>query len=138
MTLALTLVLVAGTAVLVAGASERRGWNGPVLLLLVGVVGSYLPFIPPVRLTSDVVLFGLLPPLLYAAAIRTSLVDFSRHRAAILSLSVGLVLFTALGVAVVAHALLPISFGLAFALARRLARDDPPAGAAARRDAGRE
>jgi Na+/H+ antiporter len=136
MSLALTLVLVAGTAVLVAGASERRGWNGPVLLLLVGVVGSYLPFIPPVRLTSDVVLFGLLPPLLYAAAIRTSLVDFSRHRAAILSLSVGLVLFTALGVAVVAHALLPISFGLAFALGAIVAPPDAVAATTVARKVG--
>ncbi|HKJ12629.1 MAG TPA: cation:proton antiporter [Ornithinimicrobium sp.] len=136
MTVALTLVLVAGTAVLVAGAAERRGWNGPVLLLLVGVVGSYLPFIPQVRLTSDVVLYGLLPPLLYAAAIRTSLVDFTRHRAAILSLSVGLVLFTALGVAAVAYALLPISYGLAFALGAIVAPPDAVAATTVARKVG--
>ncbi|MGB7449665.1 MAG: cation:proton antiporter [Ornithinimicrobium sp.] len=136
MTVAMTLVLVAGTAVLVAGTAERRGWNGPVVLLVVGVIGSYLPFIPSVRLTSDIVLFGLLPPLLYAAAIRTSLVDFSRHRAAILSLSVGLVLFTALGVAVVAHALLPISYGLAFALGAIVAPPDAVAATTVARKVG--
>ena len=46
------------------------------------------------------VLFGLLPPLLYAAALQTSLVDFNANRRAILLLSVGLVAFTTVGVAV--------------------------------------
>ncbi len=136
MSIALTLVLVAGIAVLVAGLAERRGWNAPPLLIVVGVIGSYLPFIPQIELTSDMVLFGLLPPLLYAAAIRTSLVDFTRHRAAILSLSVGLILFTALGVAVVAHAMLPISFGLAFALGAIVAPPDAVAATAVARKIG--
>ncbi len=136
MSIALTLVLVAGIAVLVAGLAERRGWNAPPLLIVVGVIGSYLPFIPQVELTSDMVLFGLLPPLLYAAAIRTSLVDFTRHRAAILSLSVGLILFTAFGVAVVAHAMLPISFGLAFALGAIVAPPDAVAATAVARKIG--
>ncbi|MGB3830146.1 MAG: sodium:proton antiporter, partial [Ornithinimicrobium sp.] len=136
MNIALTLVLVAGIAVLVAGLAERRGWNAPPVLIVVGVIGSYLPFIPQITLTSDMVLFGLLPPLLYAAAIRTSLVDFTRHRAAILSLSVGLILFTALGVAVVAHAMLPISFGLAFALGAIVAPPDAVAATAVARKIG--
>ncbi|MGB3257133.1 MAG: cation:proton antiporter [Ornithinimicrobium sp.] len=136
MSIALTLVLVAGIAVLVAGLAERRGWNAPPLLIVVGVIGSYLPFIPQIELTSDMVLYGLLPPLLYAAAIRTSLVDFTRHRAAILSLSVGLILFTALGVAVVAHAMLPISFGLAFALGAIVAPPDAVAATAVARKIG--
>ncbi len=136
MSVALTLVLVAGVAVLVAGLAEKRGLSAPILLIIVGVVGSYLPFIPEVRLTADMVLFGLLPPLLYAAAIRTSLVDFTRHRVAILSLSVGLILFTALGVAVVAYAMLPISFGLAFALGAIVAPPDAVAATAVARKIG--
>ena len=43
-------------------------------------------------------LFGLLPPLLYAAAQSTSLVDFNANRRPILLLSVGLVVFTTFGV----------------------------------------
>ncbi|MGB5953110.1 MAG: cation:proton antiporter, partial [Ornithinimicrobium sp.] len=136
MNVALTLVLVAGTAVLVAGVADRRGWNGPALLIAVGVLVSYVPFIPQVTLTADLVLYGLLPPLLYAAAIQTSLVDFNLNRASILSLSVGLVLFTALGVAVVAHALLPISFGLAFALGAIVAPPDAVAAVAVARKIG--
>src|SRR5207342_1792894 len=55
------------------------------------------------HLTADVVLLGLLPPLLYAAAIQTSLVDFNANRRAILLLSVGLVVFTTLGLPVLVH-----------------------------------
>jgi CPA1 family monovalent cation:H+ antiporter len=47
------------------------------------------------------VLIGLLPPLLYAAAIRTSVVDFRANRRAIGYLSVLLVIVTTLGVALV-------------------------------------
>ena len=67
-------------------------------------------------MSSELVLYGLLPPLLYAAALSTSLLDVRTHRAAILSLSVGLVLFTAVGVGIVAWLLLPIPFALAVAL----------------------
>ena len=45
-------------------------------------------------------LLGLLPPLLYAAAMQTSLVDFNANRRPILLLSVGLVVFTTVGVGV--------------------------------------
>ena len=53
------------------------------------------------------VLLGLLPPLLYAAAIQTSLVDFNANRRAILLLSVGLVCSPPSGVGVIVHALIP-------------------------------
>ena len=46
-------------------------------------------------------LIGLLPPLLYAAAIRTVLIDFRANRRAILLLSVGLVAFSTVAVGLV-------------------------------------
>ena len=56
---------------------------------------------PTVELDPELVLVGLLPPLLYAAAIRTSLVDFRANRDAIVLLSVGLVVVTTVGVGLV-------------------------------------
>jgi Na+/H+ antiporter len=99
---ALALTVLAGTAL-----ANRYDAPAPLLLIVVGVVASYLPFVPTIHLTSDVVLLGLLPPLLYAAAIQTSLVDFNANRRSILLLSVGLVVFTTLGVGLLVHALLP-------------------------------
>ena len=49
-------------------ASARKlDLPSPLVLIVVGIVGSYLPFVPDVQLEPEVVLFGLLPPLLYAA-----------------------------------------------------------------------
>jgi monovalent cation/hydrogen antiporter len=99
---ALAIVVLAGTAL-----AGRLRFPVPLGLIAVGIVGSYVPGVPTVHLSSDVVLLGLLPPLLYAAAIQTSLVDFNANRRSILLLSVGLVVFTALGVGALVHLLLP-------------------------------
>ena len=68
---------------------------------------------PSTELSSEVVLLGFLPPLLYSAAIRTSILDFRHNLRPIAYLSVLLVLITALGVAVVTWLLLPVSFAVA-------------------------
>ena len=82
------LVIVVGV---VAGMAERLNWSPPLVLVIVGVIVSFIPGVPRVEIDPDVVLFGLLPPLLYSAAIRTSLVDFKANRNAIILLSVGAV-----------------------------------------------
>ncbi|GAB3660994.1 Na+/H+ antiporter [Nocardioides korecus] len=102
-----TLVGIVVVVVAVAGIASKTDLPSPLLLIVAGVLGSYLPFVPDVQLQPEVVLFGLLPPLLYAAALQTSLVDFNANRRVILLLSVGLVIVTTLGVGVLVHALLP-------------------------------
>ncbi len=116
MEIAIGLLAIAATVLGGAWFADRLGLPAPLVLILVGIIGSYLPFVPEVALSPELVLLGILPPLLYAAAIRTSLVDFRNNRAVILSLSVGLVLFTALGVAVFLQWALGIDFWVAFAL----------------------
>lgn len=134
--LALTLLAVAVASLLVHSIASRLGALAPLLLLAVGAAASFVPAVPDVNLSPDVVLIGLLPPLLYATAISTSLIDLKAQRVAIAGLSVGLVLFTALGVAVVATALLPIDFALAFALGAIVAPPDAVAATAVARSIG--
>src|SRR3954454_6500209 len=133
---ALALVALAAVVIAVAGASERFGLPAPLILVALGVVGSFLPFVPEVHLSSEVVLVGLLPPLLYAAAIRSSLVDFKENRRPIGFLSVGLVIFTALGVGLVTWLLLPVPFAAAFALGAVVAPPDAVAATAIARRIG--
>src|SRR3954453_14934499 len=129
---ALAIVVLAGTAL-----AERVRLPAPLGLIVVGVVGSYVPGVPTVHLSAEVVLLGLLPPLLYAAAIQTSLVDFNAHRRAILLLSVGLVVFTTLGVGVVVHALLAgIDWRAALAIGAVVAPPDAVAATAIGRRIG--
>ncbi|WP_280458676.1 MULTISPECIES: cation:proton antiporter [Nocardia] len=80
------------------------------------MAASYLPFVPQVHLEPEIVLLGLLPPLLYTAALRTSLVDFRAEIGTIALLSVGLVLFSTFAVAAVVWWLLPVPFAVAVAL----------------------
>ena len=99
----LALLLVSLAAVVLAGTaiSERLRVPAPLLLIAVGAAVAYVPGVPTIHLESEVVLLGLLPPLLYAAAIQTSLVDFNANRGTILRLSVLLVVVTSLTVAAV-------------------------------------
>ncbi|MDQ0689423.1 NhaP-type Na+/H+ or K+/H+ antiporter [Arthrobacter sp. W4I7] len=115
------LVLV---AVVCAGSALGRKLNisVPLLLVLAGVIGSFLPFVPDIELNPEVVLVGLLPPLLYAAALRTSLFDFRSNRRAIGLLSVGYVIFGTITVGLVVWWLFPeIPLAAAFALGAVLA-----------------
>ncbi|WP_433168849.1 Na+/H+ antiporter [Kribbella sp. CA-247076] len=138
----IAIEVVALVAVVAAGAAlaRRLGISAPLLLVVIGIAASYLPFVPRIHLEPEVVLVGFLPPLLYAAAIRTSLVDFTKHRRSIGLLSVGLVAFTALGVGLVAWWLLgavaeglgqePLPFWAAFAIGAVVAPPDAVAATA--------
>ena len=129
---ALAIVVLAGTAL-----ADRVGFPAPLGLIVVGVVASYVPGVPTVHLSSDVVLLGLLPPLLYSAAIQTSLVDFNANRRSILLLSVGLVVFTSLGVGLLVHSLLPgIDWWAAIAIGAVVAPPDAVAATAIGRRIG--
>ncbi|MGL5808939.1 MAG: cation:proton antiporter [Nocardioides sp.] len=134
----IALLIVSLAVVVLAGAAlaDRLGLPPPILLLGVGIVASYLPVVPEVPLEPEFVLLGLLPPLLYAAALDTSLVDFNANRRAILLLSVGLVAFTALGVAVVVRALIGVSWPVAIAIGAVIAPPDAVAATAIGRRIG--
>lgn len=127
----LAVVVLAGTA-----AAERLGFPAPILLILVGVGASYLPGLPQVELHPEIVLLGLLPPLLYATALQTSLVDFAAQRRPILLLSIGLVVFTTLGVGAVVHALLDVSWPTALAIGAVVSPPDAVAATAIGRRIG--
>ena len=92
--------------------------------MLVGIGMSFLPEVPIPELTSELVLLGFLPPLLYAAAIRTSVIDFRANRRSIAQLSVLLVVVTALGIGLITWLILPVSFPVAFALGAVVAPPD--------------
>lgn len=129
---ALAVGVLAGTAL-----ADRLGVPAPLLLITAGVVAAYTPGMPEVHLDPEIVLLGLLPPLLYSTAIQSSLVDFNANRRSILLLSVGLVGFTTLGIGVLAHALLPgLSWPLSFAIGAVVAPPDAVAATAIGRSIG--
>ncbi len=137
MEIALFLIGLAVGVLVVTGVAERIGVPAPFVLVVVGAAASYLPGLPEVRLEPDVVLIGLLPPLLYAGAISTSLVEFNANRRSILLLSVGLVVFTTVGVGVLVHTVIPgIEWSAALAIGAVVAPPDAVAALAIGRRVG--
>ena len=133
---ALSLLAVGATVVGVTALAERIRFSAPLLLMLVGIGASFIPSIHQPQLTSEIVLIGLLPPLLYATAIRTSVVDFRANRRSIGYLSLLLVVVTALGVGLVTWAILPVPFAVAVALGAVVAPPDAVAATSIARGVG--
>jgi len=133
---ALVLVALAATVIVVAAGARRWELSAPLLLTAVGILVSFVPWVPEIEVGPEVILFGILPPLLYAASIRTSLVDLGANKRVIGLLSVGLVVFTAFGVALVSWRLLDVPFAAALALGGIVAPPDAVAATAVARRIG--
>ncbi|MFS0853894.1 cation:proton antiporter [Microbacterium sp. 179-I 3D4 NHS] len=94
-------------AVVVAAIARRRGWPAPLLVTVVAIAASFLPFVPELNADGHLLLNLVLPPLLYSAALDVSFVSFRRSLPQIRRLGVGLVLLTALAVGLVAWWIFP-------------------------------
>ncbi|WP_433295287.1 Na+/H+ antiporter [Actinoplanes sp. CA-030573] len=101
------VVVLVAISVLGAALARRLGFVAPLVLLVAGLGLSFVPGFPEAHLEPELVLIGILPPLLYVAALQTSIPAFRRWLRPILLLAVGLVLVTAFAVGTVVHLMLP-------------------------------
>jgi CPA1 family monovalent cation:H+ antiporter len=132
--LAIDLVALITIAALAAGLANRIGFSAPLLLTALGLILSYVPGMPSLPLESEIVLLGILPPLLYATAIKTPWVDIRENRRSIGLLSVALVIVTAFAVAFAVRLVLPdVPFALALAFGAVVAPPDAVAASAVAR-----
>lgn len=92
----LALFGVIGIVTIVAAGffSQKLGVAAPLILIVIGVAFSYIPG-APTEVPHNIILMGLLPPILYSAAIQVPVVDFRRNFSTISALSVVLVFVTA-------------------------------------------
>ena len=90
----------------------------PILLVVSGLALAFVNpgVLPQYRLDPEVVFVLFLPPLLFSSAFFTSWRDFRQNLRPIGLLAVGLVLFTVVGVAAVAHFVVGLSWVGAFVL----------------------
>ena len=132
--LAVMLLAVVGA---VSGLARRTGLLAPILLVVVGIAMSYLPFVPEVRLDPELVLDGILPLLLYAAAIQSSVPAFRNLLRPIAMLAFGHVWFITAMVGLVLHAVVPaIPLAVALALGAIVSPPDAVAATAIARRLG--
>ncbi|MFW0797519.1 Na+/H+ antiporter [Gordonia sp. CPCC 205515] len=102
-----SLLLVAVVAVLIAALCRRYGLSAPLILVVVGLGLAWIPGTPEVMLEPDLVLFLILPPLLYSAAQDSSYQAIRANRRAIGLLAIGLPLFSTVLVGLVAYWTIP-------------------------------
>jgi len=85
--------------VVVFGAvAQRLKIPYPIIMVIGGLLLSFIPGIPRIGLNPDVIFFIILPPLLYSAAWLTSWREFSYNFVSIFFLAFGLVTFTVVAV----------------------------------------
>lgn len=93
------LLLVIGGVLLVAvvtAMAPRLRIAGPLLLMLIGAGVSLLPFVDVEPIDPEFILVGVLPPLLYSAAVRLPAIEFRRDFRGIAGLSVVLVFLSSI------------------------------------------
>ncbi|MCK0177060.1 MULTISPECIES: Na+/H+ antiporter [Mycobacteriaceae] len=130
------LVLMAATVVL-APLAERWSLPYPAVLLAFGLLLAFVPGIPVPTPPPELILPLVLPPLLFAAARRTSWREFLDNRRPIMLLAVALVAVTAFAVGATLHALVPtVPLIAAIALGAAVAPPDPIAATAVARKLG--
>jgi len=126
--LQLLVLLIAAAALLIVAGPLRIPY--PILLVLGGLLVAFGPGIPKVTMPPEVVLVGILPPLLYVQAYSTGVRELRRDLRPISLLALGLVAMTTAGVAIVAHAIADFPWASAFVLGAVVSPTDPIAATA--------
>jgi Na+/H+ antiporter len=114
------IAVLAGTAWL----AKRVSVAPAILLLLAGIALAFVPGMPVIQLPPDVVLLGVLPPLIYSAGVAMSWREFRANLRIISLLAFGCVMFTAFLVAAATHYLIGLPWGVGFLLGAIVAPPD--------------
>ncbi len=131
----LTLLLALFATTIVLGpVAERLKLPYPILMLVLGLLVAFVPGLPRLDLSPDLILPLVLPPPLFAAARRTSWREFLDNRRAIGILAVALVAVTTAAVGFVMQARVPgLPLIAAIVLGAMVAPPDPVAATAVAR-----
>ena len=122
-----SLIFLLGAAALLAQLARVLKVPYPVFLVLGGLLIGFVPGLPTVEISPEVIFLVFLPPLLNYAAFFSSPRDLRRHLRPLLALAIGLVLFTTAAIALIAHVLIGLPWAAAFVLGAILAPTDPVA-----------
>lgn len=126
-----TLLMIIGFGAatsVVVGLGQKLKLPWPALMVVIGIAGAFIPSFAEITIEPDLILPLFLPPLLFAAAQKTSWALFAIRWRTILGMAVALVGVTAAAVAGTAVLLIPgITIASAIALGAMLAPPDPVA-----------
>ncbi|MCP2635321.1 sodium:proton antiporter [Microbacterium sp. HD4P20] len=105
---ALVVIIVAIVVIALATAiAPKLGIAGALVLLLIGAAVSLLPFVQVPEIDPEWILVGVLPPLLYSAAVALPAIEFRRDFGPIAGLSFLLVILSSVALALFFLAVIP-------------------------------
>ena len=119
-----TILLFFAVLVIVAIVARRLNTAPSVLLVVAGIALAVIPGLPRIELAPELVLLGILPPLIYSAGVAMSWREFRFNLRPITLLAFGCVIFTTCAVAVVAHFVLGMPLAVGFVLGAIVAPPD--------------
>src|SRR5262249_50195074 len=110
--------------VIVAVVARLINTAPSILLVIAGIALALVPGVPKITLAPELVLLGILPPLIYSAGVSMSWREFRFNLRPIALLAVGCVVFSACAVAAAAHWLLGLAWPVGFLLGAIVAPPD--------------
>jgi Na+/H+ antiporter len=119
------ILLIMAMMIIASGMANKMKVAVPVMLIIVGIGVGFLPMMPDIELSPEIVMLLFLPPLLYDAAFNISFQNFKTNLNTISTLAIGLVFLTTAGIAVIAHYMIPgMTWPLSFVLGSILSATD--------------
>jgi CPA1 family monovalent cation:H+ antiporter len=119
-----TILLFLAVLVVVAVIARRLSTAPSILLVIAGIGLAVVPGLPRIELAPELVLLGILPPLIYSAGVAMSWREFRFNLRPIILFAFGCVIFTSCAVAAVAHFLLHMPLAVGFVLGAIVAPPD--------------
>src|SRR6266436_4838086 len=119
-----TILLLLAVLVVVAVVARRLNTASSILLVVAGIALALIPGLPHIALAPELVLLGILPPLIYSAGVAMSWREFRFNLRPIILLAFGCIVFTAATVAVAAHYVLGMPMAVGFVLGAIVAPTD--------------
>jgi len=119
-----TILMLLAVLVVVAVVARRLNTAPSILLVIAGIGLALAPGLPRIELAPELVLLGILPPLIYSAGVAMSWREFRFNLRSITLLAFGCVVFTTCAVAAVAHFVLGMPLAVGFVLGAIVAPPD--------------
>lgn len=113
---ALLLVALFGGVIVSAIVAQRLRIPNPIAFVVIGLAFALVPGVPAPHLNPQLLFLVVLPPLLFSGGWSTDWYEFRRNFTSIWLLAVGLVLFTTVVVAILAHQFAGFDWATAFIL----------------------
>src|ERR1700749_1916402 len=119
-----TVLFLLAVLVVVAVIARRLNTAPSILLVVAGIALALVPGLPRIELAPELVLLGILPPLIYSAGVAMSWREFRFNLRPIALLAFGCVLASAAAVALAMHWLLGMPLAVGFVLGAIVAPPD--------------